>query len=345
MAFRYIDGFDHESLIGLDPTLVYKGPTGTLLDGTFVNVSDFPKSSSFTPYGYGRCVAIVGLCSLTKILDNQSTWLVGFHYTWTTAGSSSLLVLLDNSVIQLTLYYNVSTNKFEIYQGNPTTNLLGSSIHTFSINTWYWIELKVLINSSVGTVELRVNGISEITLTAGDQNTQKGINAYANYICLKSLTTWTYFDNLIIQDGVGGCDFTGECRVATLYPASDSSIAWTKSTGANNFGCVDEAQMNTTDYVSSNTPGQIDKYGFGALGILGDVKGVQVCVLGKKDDAAPHSLRTYLRTEATDYSGDTQNLDSVYRTFTKLYPTNPQTGIAWTIAEVDAALAGVELVS
>ena len=348
MALRYIDGFDHQSQAPGDINLVIKGPTGTVNDSTYGGTCK--TTAAVRAYDVGQSLNVFSTAGfLTKIFDSQTTWIIGFHVNFNSSllTNSKFLVILDGSTIQLTLYYNNSTQKLEVYRGDPTTNLLGSSTHTFAADTWYWVELKVLINGSTGTVELRVNGISEITLTAGNQNTQAGSNAYADRIkfCGGGSNVNIYFDNLYIADGTAGQnDFIGECRIITKYPTSNSSVTWTKSTGTTNFGCVDETPVNITDYVSSSTPAQVDKYGMSALGVFGTVKGTQICVVGKKDDAAPHTIRTTLTSGGTDYNGSTQSLDGNYRTFTKLYITNPAGG-DWDVVSVDAALVGMELVS
>lgn len=348
MALRYIDGFDHENASDETPTLIYKGPSGTLADSFLTGGSDFLGSSNVTPFGIGYSVLFnqaFGTCMITKIFDDQSTWLVGFHFRFIENKSTKIIQLLDGSTVQTTLSFNTTTQKIEIYRGD-NANLLAASTNTFAISTWYWIEFKVLIDDSVGTVELRVNNVVEIALTEGNQDTQVSANAYANRVAFLTSSGDVYFDNLYMADGTAGVnDFIGECRVVTLSPATDHAVTWDKSAGATNESCVDEAQANTTDYVSTSVPTEVDKYTIDALGVTGVVKGAQVCVVAKKDDAGAHTIRTTLETDGTDFNGTAQILDGTYRTFTKLYPQNPKTVAAWEIAEIDALLIGMELVS
>lgn len=49
-----------------------------------------------------------------------------------------------------------------------------------------------------------------------------------------------------------------------LRPINDNGVGWTRSTGAKNYRCVDEASKDESDYVSTSSTGTYDDYDFAA---------------------------------------------------------------------------------
>ena len=55
------------------------------------------------------------------------------------------------------------------------------------------------------------------------------------------------------------------------------------------------------------------------------------------------NVKTVLRTHSTDYFGSVNSLTTNYTDYSTVYTTNPNTGNAWTWAEVDAMEIGTSL--
>lgn len=224
--------------------------------------------------------------------------------------------------------------------------VLGTSTRLLDVGIWYYIELKVTVNNSTGSFELRVNG--EAWITGSGVDTQQSGNAYANGYRVGQLgggTTSigvTRVDDLYYAD-----DWLGDIRVDTLYPSGNgNSSLWVGSDGnsTDNYLLVDETPPNDgTDYVGSPTVGDLDTYAFGDLPVAGTVHAVKVKMRAAKNDAGAKSINAVVRDSGTDYDGASQAVSTSYLYYDELYLTNPATAAAWTDTEVNAAEFGVKV--
>jgi hypothetical protein len=213
------------------------------------------------------------------------------------------------------------------------------------------MEVKATIADSGGNVEVRINGQTFINYTGDTRNSTTG-TAGIDRVTLAgyaSGTTGGMWDDFYVLDTTGSAlnNFLGDCRVSTLAPTSDSAVQFTKSTGASNFSCVDEGRHNSdTDYVESSTAGHIDKYGYADLSAnVTTVHAVQVMSYARKTDAATRTLRNKLYSSSATLDGSTTAVTYAYQPIATLATTDPNTSAAWTAAGVNAALAGVEIVT
>ncbi len=146
-------------------------------------------------------------------------------------------------------------------RNNSTGTILGTSAGTYSINTWYYIEVKYVFGSTTGAIQVKVNGSDVINLTNIDS---AGGAASINGFYLQSVSNfpWVYFDDFYLCDASGTTnnDFIGPLSVYTLPPSADSSVQMTPSTGTTNYNLVDEAIANSTDYVTATAANQTDLY-------------------------------------------------------------------------------------
>ena len=54
-------------------------------------------------------------------------------------------------------------------------------------------------------------------------------------------------------------------------------------------------------------------------------------------------IRTYIRTNSTNYQGAQIKPSTIYTTYSTTYITNPQTSVAWTWTEIDAIEIGPQI--
>jgi hypothetical protein len=110
---------------------------------------------------------------------------------------------------------------------------------------------------------------------------------------------------------------------------------------------VDEGRTNSdTDYVESSTVGHIDKYGYGDLAAgVTTVYGVQVLTWSRKTDANTRTMRSKLYSGGTTADGTSAALATNYTPIVQLTTLDPNTSAQWTTTNVNAALAGFEIVT
>jgi hypothetical protein len=293
-----------------------------------------------------RCTQLTS--GVSRVFDAQATWVLGFALRVNAASSDTICYFLDGGTLHCGVALNASLVPFA-WRGAVGT-VLGTGSSGLTANTWAYVEVKVTINDTTGSVHVRVNGAPVLALTNVD--TRNAGNPTANAVRLGStgnLSTSVFeYDDIYIFDGTGSVnnDFAGDCRVAAVRPTgAGATAAWTPSAGAN-YACVDEAPPNAdTDYVSSATAGQTDTYAFADLAVIGTVKAVQATAVVRKDDAGTRTLALVARPGGTDRPGATQAVGDSYGSLSEIWNTNPDTAGAWTVAELNAGEWGVKLVS
>ena len=72
---------------------------------------------------------------------------------------------------------------------------------------------------------------------------------------------------------------------------------------------------------------------------------VQVTGLYAKDDANPRTVANLIKSGSTEAAGTAYNLGATFSYKSSLWPVNPDTGNAWTVAEANAAQIGYKTVS
>lgn len=247
------------------------------------------------------------------------------------------------TVKHLDLFFDWAGRTIKIRNGDGTV-LAVTEPNMWVDNEWIYLELKAKIHDSAGTAELRVHGVSRIILTGVD--TRNGGT-----------------DGLIDQVGFGGNDpgspkmtdvyilneqgsapyntFLGDCRAYAKYPnAAGAHTDLTPTGSATNWENVDEAGTpNDADYNGSETVGDTDTYETTDMPqTLGTIWAVDIRMRAVKSDAGVKSIRSVLRHDVTDATGDDQTLSTTPLNYHQLYALDPITGVGWTIPDVNEPL-------
>ncbi len=225
--------------------------------------------------------------------------------------------------------------------GTAGTNVLGTSaVGAFPPDgQWHYIEWTVTLNATTGSFTVKVDGNTVLTGSGVNTLGSGSSTAIGSLAFAGTSSTWQVAD-VYLTNGAS----LGEMRFPCKMPNSDSSVQWTKNTGASNNAAVNQLPTDgDTTYVSSSTPGQIDKYGMAALGISpSTIPCVRVFWQGRKDDVSARQVRSKLYSGVTTSNGVTQALGSSYAFYSDLYQNDPNTSAAWTITGLDACLGGIE---
>jgi hypothetical protein len=345
MSLIYIDGFDHYGTADIGKKgWVLSGPSST-------------SAASIAPTAGRRGGGAVKFTSspdlhLNKAVNNLSTVTMGFAYKTTGSGNQDILTLKDTTTHQVTLSVT-NTGLLQVYRGNGLSfsgsGLLGQSTQALPLGSWNYIELKATIAPSGGAVEVRVNGAAWITV--GSANTS---STGTNRITTVALGTRGqansggndfWYDDFYLCDTAGTVNntFLGDCRVDTLRPtANGTSAVFTPSNGTGpNWQLVDEAVLDTTDYVSGTGGSEI--YQFSDLtGTPSQVFGVQVAAAVAKDDAGTRTVATMVWNGATGSAPAGVPISTDYAYVMNVWEqTATSGGVAWTVSAVNAAQFGV----
>jgi len=226
-------------------------------------------------------------------------------------------------------------------------------IPSLSTTIWNHFQVKLVISTTVGSIEVRLNGNNTPVFIATGLNTQNGSgNNYCNAIGFEQIFEGgyqPYVDDLYVfnDQGVAPNTWQGDVRAVQLMPNSDLSVVWSHSTGSTNWQCVDEPIENgDTDYVYTLTANNVDQYGTTSLAVTPTaIVNVVTKALVRMDDAGPHSVRTRLTSNAITSDSALLNLASTYQWLWTNYLPDPSGGAAWTTTRVNAATIGPFCVS
>lgn len=338
MTLRFFDSFDHYATADITQkwTSTTASPTISAGNGRrSTQAVSFPGNSA----------------SISKVIDAQSTWIVGFSFRTSLLPSSigAIITFLDGGTNQVDV--RVLTDGTIRATRNGTT--LATSSNALATNTTYFMEVKVVINDTTGSIEVRVNGSSSGWINITGQDTKNTANATANSISLSGLSATgitLYMDDVYICDGSGSTnnDFLGDVRVDCYMPSGNgnsSQLTGSDGNSTDNYALVDEALQNgDTDYVQSATSGQKDTYAFSDMSHTpASIFGTQLNMISKKDDSGTRSICSVVRSGGTDYDGDTQALGTTYSDYRQIRETDPATSAAWTRTNLNNAEFGVKV--
>lgn len=332
MSRVFIDGFESGSVKQWDVagTHAYVAAAGAIpgMHGDYC--LDFSALNSSTQFVH-------------KYLPENSEYYFAFKYRPTGSSGFNVLGFYYGATLLGRLRRTYDNSPFEAIRGSITE--LRSGLTPLIDDNTYLIEVRYKPHVSSGVFKVKINGITEFEFIG---NTSDGgslidgvrigyANAFIPY-------TRAYFDCFVVDNSA----WIGDTRVqATKVAGVGNSAQWTPSVG-NNYQCVDEVPPSEDDWVKTNTVGHLDSYATQALvGVIGTVKCVQVQALMMKEGSpTPLNVQLVLRSGGTNYfSGNNEIPSTTSKGFSKLWATDPATGIPWTESGVNAKEIGVKAVA
>ena len=136
-------------------------------------------------------------------------------------------------------------------------------------------------------------------------------------------------------------------ETVTLRPNGQGyRTGWTNvgcSSGSSEWQCVDEDPASTSDYLYATGTGK-ETFTFSNTGLSSQsINSVTMNYYAMQHNSASNScFEAMTRSGGTDYLAGTQMcVGSNWSSVNQIYSTNPATGSAWTVSEVDALEAGM----
>ena len=294
----------------------------------------------------------------TPGLAAHASWYQGFAINATNPeDGSKILQILDGSNEQLALVVNDVSGGYTISVKRGAATIQTSTA-TLVDGQWYYVELGATINTSTGSVELKINqstaaGFVAITgintANAGTNTADRmalGLDAQA------AGTTSVYLDDWYINNGAGSVNNTywGDTILVPIYPDTDGdSSQWTPSTGSDHSDLVDEPTEadDDTTYVETASDGDVDLFEYTNLSVVSsDIFSVMIHTEAKLLAAGSRNIRAvHTHTDTTVSNGTTVAVnDTAYKSYRQVWELNPATGLEWTAADIDGAQIGFETV-
>ena len=341
MALLWIDGFEGYGSVaaavmtGLAGRYAAVGNSGYAL----VGVGRICGYGFLTSNGFNYTPSVT-----TPNLTTDSTLIAGCAFVFLRAGTSNTLAFNDNAALGISLYLAQGTTNSSIAVKLGATTIATYTNFLFSLNVWYYIELKVFCHATSGTVEVRIDGVTVLSLTG--INTKAGIDSWYNNVSI-TVGNGSCADDFYVCDSSGSSlnDFQGVCKVLGIFPNADTStVQWTPSAAVPHYSLVDENPYTTADYVSTSTQANTDLYTYPSLIGTGTILGIQVntTVLLSAGTSAIFEA-PIISNGITALGPDTTVTSAVYIDMRHLSTTDPNTGLPWTISNLSAAQIGMRM--
>jgi len=316
--------------------------------------------SASSRFAVGQSLALV-TSGLTGDINFQHTF--GFNSTDTlilnfalrrtsgitgaTTGEHRFL-FLDDATVQFS--FTIDENGgMRFFRGNVAT-LLGTYSGAFAGGgSWNHFQIKIVISDAVGSFEVRRDGSDFNDFEVLSVDTKITANSFINSVqcvCGQNNPAAHQIDDFWLLDSsvVAGepSNWIGDVRAVQIMPNSDSIASFGRSAGSTNFSNVDELIASSADYVFGSTPGQADEYGnAGFVAPVPDViQGLSVRLVALKTDAGPRTVGSRIRTNGVAAEGAGRTITAAARSYVYRHDLNPDTGVAWTAAEIAAMTFG-----
>lgn len=301
--------------------------------------------------GTGQALSMAGASNTLylQIPDTAlSEYVIGFAWRMNDNGGTGHTMIQFREDNTVHTYVRVEVGGALTAYRNSSINFLGTSPGVILPKNWYYIEMRILIHDSTGTLDIQVDGVNVLSLSAID--TRQGLNGVINNIAFfKDNSTDPQIDDLYLLDVTGLTlnDFLGDVTIETVLPDGDGATNdFTQLSGLTNWEMVDDGATpdDDTTYNSSATVDHIDLYTGAALTVAHDtVHCVSVLNHTRKEDAGFRTVRALCRNNVTTNEGAARAAGNEYRYQEGIFETDPDGGGAWTTADVDSSQFGVTI--
>lgn len=246
-------------------------------------------------------------------------------------GSGTCVAWYANAVLLGSVQIS-NLRKVEAYVGK---NLVASSVQTYPLTGHHAVVARVKIDDVTGVIQVWVDGNLFIDYS-GD--TKPGADSQIGAV---RYGTGGWFDDIWMATSLISYD----AKIVGLRPSADGDLTeWTAFGGGSHYEKVRETPPDDdTSYEYSTVGGNRVLYHIDDLDGAGKtILGINVTAVMAETAGSVGKTRILAKTGGTVYNGDDEDLFITYSALNKFWATNPDTGVAWADADVDALQIGVE---
>lgn len=349
MAFIFADSFDF-----------YNNNDGAaqLVQGGWTSWSGGSPTSGVNRFGVGSSLSVTNSDRVWKNFTSPTTNTVFIAvstlrgYGFGGAETTQYVTLYENLTPQVSICWN-GLGSIVVRRGNHNNgDVITEFLNAYEPGIWHHWQIKVVLDTTVGSVAIRQDGAPSDTHIVENVNTMSTFSNYADavYIGADNTIYWNhqYFDDFLIFDDSGSApnNWPGDVRSIPLSPiANGSSTNFTPQSGSN-YNMVSEQQVDgdaTFNY--SGVPGAMDLFQTQQLTATPEtIYALTIKVVARKSDTAYRSGATVLKVNGHLEVGHTKILSSTYNGIVDTYINNPSNGIPWTFNDVNSIETGYTVI-
>ncbi len=329
------------------------------------------RYDGFDPQTVGSVVSLHGGNALassatsgtiaTLILPTDDEYTIGFRTRMlssvdTPTGNQGIEFRLVADGDQFTLrFVEISADseewRIEVRQGGMGGTVIATQVNAQHMNAWYYIEFQVLADSTVGTYEVRIDGVNIPELTDTGVDTTISGNPNIDRVDIHIHQNGVIDDIYILNNaGSANNDFLGPIHVQGLRPDVDGNQTdWTPSSGSDHFALVNEDGTGSlgTNNVNTLTVTDTDLFGYDNLsridGASVSIPGVELVSLMELTGAGSEDFHHVIRSGGMEHDASSQSVVTTSQeAFSDIFETNLAESTAWTVADINIVEFGAE---
>lgn len=347
MALLWCDSFD------------YYGVVGNMTEGLWAEITPGVTLSTLNPRTGTHSMRVLTSSVQRRVLGGAKTTVglakaVYYPILPTANNVQRVFEYRDAAnVAQVTIVLQ-STGTIEAKRGGITGTSLGiTASPVITAETYQHIECLVFFSQTVGTIEVRVNGVTVLSLS-GIDTVATALVECSQVIIGGGTGTGavnnTDIDDVFAYDDTGSFNntFIGDRRVITLFPNANTAEAdWTAVGAATGYECIDEASPDgDTTYISAGVPGSpatISVFGIQNLPAgISAISAVVVIEMARKTEAGPANTQWSVISGASETAGADKPMTEIYTYRQDVFETDPASAAPFTPSEVDGLLIKAE---
>jgi hypothetical protein len=261
--------------------------------------------------------------------------------------NTGIFSIISSSGVEAVITYNPGTGVWSAWRGSGS-ELLASAGLNIGNNSWHWVDFHYIMSTSVGVMEIWVDGTQIVNLT-GANTTQNSYTVFPTVsLACSSMNSAMNFDDWYILDTNGSINNTrlGDSRIETLHPSSDAGPNnGTPSTAGPHYLMVNELQWNTSNsIVLTGTSGQEELFGMTSLLTTPmTIHGVRVLATSAKTDAGSLTANTIVSSNSIVAAGNTSALSTTFIHTWNIFETDPSTSNAWIYTAINSMDCGFKI--
>ena len=263
-------------------------------------------------------------------------------------GSSNILTIgfafkhssleYDDESFTLISFRNGTAHQFGIYLSNSgvldfrlysTSTVLG--VVPLQTGVWYYVEMKILCDNSIGEVQVKINGQDAFHITNVDTQYYYSSSdiTHVNFYGIIGVS----IDDLYVTTG----EFLGPVAIECLEPTADGSTTnWSVSTGTDHYAVIDDQPLST-DYVYSPTVGEVDQLTLANLQYIdSSIKVVNPVAAVALSEEGARTFNLGLKLNSVFQSSTEVTSTSYIWDDDQFHTQNFDTSTDWTVASVNS---------
>jgi hypothetical protein len=282
-----------------------------------------------------------------KVLDDQTTWIVGFALYYHTNGIASFMSFWDN-LSQYQLSISTLGGGFLRVSYGAGIPIIGDTSAPLLFDQWQYVEVKIVIDDTVGSIDIRFDELNVFSASGIDTDVTD-VGSVCE-IVFPDITNNDFIDDVYICDGNGTMnnDFLGDCHIEAILPngvGTPATAEWLNS---------DDDTASLYTMVNDNPVDWRRNYNLGAALPVKDVwsfpnivvesssiLGIQVNTLARVEDYDHAvSIHNICRSGGIDYISVSYIVRDDYLYFSSIWERNPDGPTDWLTVDFNLAEFG-----